>query len=353
MINLTTNQTIAVCSTFTVIAVGTTVGAIHLEKRRKEYLRQVEIMRKRAAHKPINREEFEAQIKAGRDVFGSTSEDPEDVVITQVIKDRVDVVTPQSIDQLGSRFALTKAHRYAIYSDVSVIRPGEFDYVALEYWPEDMYFLYNGFPTPQADVEGLFGSDFAQEILMLGIGKEMQLLIYSNVKIDGSNNFIKILLTFHEGRIPTEVVSAIEDDDIRYDPDDPIYAEDDDDDEEEGDIDQADEDAIQEIMDAEEIEAAGERYFNHEGEIGIDPVGELDEMEVIDGWETVEWSYRLDTGFIYDENDALLSEEEIVEWLSLPVVQTLLSHNILTLFPDRTVYVKNGKLKLMYEITIK
>lgn len=133
-----------------------------------------------------------------------------------------------------------------------------------------------------------------------------------------------------------------------YDPDSPDYAEVDD---EEFDEAAQDEAIMQEVLDAEEIKAA-QPFFDHTAPIYIDPIGELNEMEIQEGWEICEWTHRIRTGFIYDEEGVVVTQEQVLEWLGLELLAVITAPDVLSKFPSRMIYVRNGGLKLMYEITI-
>ena len=260
----------------------------------------------------------------------------------------VDKILPESVEKLGSRFAQTKQCRYSIYSDLSVVRPGEFDNIMLDYYFADNQYLYNGYPAPPLDIEALFGRDFAEEIMTLGMGRNLTLLIFSNIKLTSTNSFIRMVLTFHEEEAP-EMEYEEEDPDM-YDPDAIEFSEPDESDdafdpEEDAEI------AIQEAMDKEEMEAE-ERFFDPEAAIDLDPTGELTEAEVYEGWTTSEWTRNLKTGLIHDENGDPVGEEDILEWIGLSALHTVYAPDVLQQFPGGTVYVRNARLKIMYEIEI-
>jgi hypothetical protein len=344
MIPVTNKQTIIICSLCVTIVAGSVVGIITLEKRRKEFLSQVA----KVENKPwdtewLSREAYEKDKKT-KDEFGSNSPDPIEPVIIAEVKDQVDIIVPQSVDQLGSRFAMTKDRKYAIYADLSVDRPGVYENVLIQYWPEDLYFIYNGFAVPPGDIESMFGRSFCEEILSLGLGRDLSLLIYSTEKIQGL--FLKIMLTFYEGRVPVEMIEVEEK--MEYDPDNPDYSEADDD---EFDEEAQDEAIMQEVLDAEEIEAS-QPFFDHNAPIYIDPIGELDEEDIHEGWMTCEWTHRVKTGLIYDEEGVAVTEEQVLEWLGPELLATVCAPNVLSKFPERVIYIRNGKLKLLYEIII-
>ena len=345
MIPVTNKQTIIICGLCVTIVAGSVVGIITLEKRRKEFAEQVAKMNET----PWGTEYLASQFLAKRvDTYGSTSDDPVDPVISGEIKDQVDTVVPQSIDLLGSRFALTKDKVYAIYADLSIVRPGQYESVVLDYWPEDLYFLYNNFQALPNDVESMFGRGFCEEVLSLGLGRDLQLLVYTTTRVNSS--FLKILLRFHEGRIPIEMTETPEDEIvIPYDPDSPSFAEADD---EEFDEAAEDEAVIQEMLDAEEIEAA-QPFFDNTAPIYIDPIGELSEMDIHEGWVECEWKYKLRTGLIYDENDEFITQEQILDWLGLELLTVICAPDVVSKFPERMIYVRNGKLKILYDIEIE
>ena len=345
MINISTRQLIVLGSVCGTVMVGSVVGVILLEKRRKEFLSQVA----KVESKPwdiewLTREAYE-KAKNSQDEVVSNSPDPVEPVIIAEVKGRVDVVVPQSVDQLGSRFAMTKDKKYAIYADLSVVRPGVYESVIIQYWAEDLYFLYNGYPSAPGDIEDMFGRGFCEEILSLGLGRDLTLLIYSTERVQGM--FLKITLHFYEGRIPVEMAETIEEETV-YDPDSPDYAEVD---AEEFDEAAQDEAIMQEILDAEEIEAL-QPFFDHTALIYIDPIGELSEIDIQEGWTLCEWVHRVRTGFVYDEEGVVVTQEQVLEWLGEELLAVVCAPDVLSKFPGRMIYVRNGKLKLMYEITI-
>lgn len=354
---LSTKQLIAICSLSVALTTSSIIGCIMLEKKRKEYLEKIEIMKNQLnSQQAIDKWNtfMTKRTEKKPDAFGSTSPDPEDVVITEVITEKVDVVLPNSIDQLGSRFAQTKTHRYSIYADMSVVRPGEYDTILLDYYSANNRFIFNGYPADPIDVEKMFGRDFAEEIITLGIGRDMQLLIYSNVLIDNYDNFFRIVLTFHKGESPEmDIIDNDEfydpDADDIYDPDDPAYSEPD----EEAFLDDEDEEAarIDELMENEEL-ANRERMFDPDAAIYIHPTGELTELEVYEGWTESPWTYRTDTGLLYDEEDEVVSQEDALDWIGLECLSVICSPHSLIDYPTRTIYVRNEKLKIMYEISL-
>lgn len=341
MNSLSTRQLIVLGGICGTIVAGSVVGVLLVEKRRKEFLKQAaKIDEKPWEVEWLTREQYEKAI----DEYGSLSISPVEPVILAEVKDQVDMVIPQSVDQLGSRFALTKDRKYAIYADLSVTRPGTYENVLIQYWPEDLYFLYNGFAVAPGDIETMLGRGFCEEVLSLGLGRDLSILVYSTERIQGL--FLKITLTFYEGRIPVEMTEIEEE---PYDPDSPNYAEADDDEFDEAAQDEA---ALQEVLDAEEIEAS-QPFFDHSAPIYIDPIGELDEMEIQDGWVVCEWSHRLATGLLYDEDGVALAEEQVIEWLGMELLAIICAPNVVSNFPDRMVYVRNGRLKILYEISIE
>lgn len=357
---LSTKQIIAICSLSAALTTSSIIGCIALERRRKEYLKQIEEMKK-PSNKNYAIEKRNTFItnrtEEHQDAFGSTSQDPEDPVITETIIDRVDVLLPNSIAQLGSRFAQTKTHRYAIYADMSIVRPGDYDTILLNYYSGNNQFIFNGYPAAPIDIEKMFGRDFAEEIITLGIGRDMQLLIYSNVLISDYDNFFRIVLTFHKGESPEmDIINNDElydpDADDIYDPDDTAYSEPDEEDLLD-DEDEEDEEAarIDELMENEEL-ANSERMFDPGAAIYIHPTGELTELEVYEGWSESPWTYRTDTGLLYDEEDEVVSQEDALVWIGLECLSVICSPHSLIDYPMRTIYVRNEKLKIMYEISL-
>lgn len=341
---ISTEQCIAVCSISALVVAGEVTGCILLEKRRIAYLEQVAEIKAEKARAPIKVKTVKVETPT-RSVFDTQSEDPEEVLVSETISDRVDVVLPNSIDKLGSRFANTRSQRYSIYADMTIVRPGVYDSIALDFYADNT-FIFNGYQASGYDIEKMFGRDFVEEVLTLGMGRDAQLLVYSNVRIDNYDHFFKIVVTFHEGGVDMDP-----DEDIGYDPDDPEFAEAPEEDDEEA-IVEAEEAALQEMMDAEEIEAEADFFDREGGTIEFHDTGELTESEIYSGWEGSEWKYNLRTGLLYDENEDPISQEDALEWLGLDVMKVVCTPAVLLSFPSRTVYVRNGKLKIMFEIDI-
>ena len=349
MNNITNKQLIIVCTATGILVSGSIAGIVTFEKRRKEYLARIKDEKSLCPAAPS----YEQRVAtfAKKDRFGSISTDPEIVVISERVTDQVDIILPESIDKLEGRYAQTKSHRFFIYADTSVVRPGLFAPVFVDYYDADHEFLYNGWTASPADLSGLLGKDFTEEILPLGIGRELQLVVYSTVPID--KQFLRIILTFHkEGAPLTEQFDTIEDDDTEaYDPDDPQFSEPDENPPDETD-EEFDENAIQEMIDAEEIDQE-ERFFDPDASITLDATGELDEADNVEGWTVVEWRYRVSTTcLLHDENDEVISQEDAIEWLTLPILAIIDSPTVIQNYPGRMIYVRNGKLKIMFEITI-
>lgn len=336
-------KVVIVCGICGVITASSLSLALVLEHKRKEY---VDTSKKTV--KPVLPAMLEAQPE--RDTFGSTSQDPEDPVVVKNPTNQVDVVTPQSVDHLGDRFATTRDHRYVIYADTSAYRPGEYEHVTLEYWPDDAVVVYNGFPVAAVDVETMFGRSFAAEVLTLGFGRDLELVVFSTTLIDHCKNFLRIHVIFHEGRMTEEMIRQYfpEDEDDNIDPDSAIFSEPD----EDYDEDEQDEAAMAEMMDSEELMSA-EPFFDPSAPIVLDPTGDLDEADIYSGWTGCEWTFRMSTGFIYDEDGEELTQEQVLEWLGEELLRVICRADVLQQFPSRVIYVRNHKLKIMYEITIE
>lgn len=347
----TNKQLLAVGITTGVIVTGSVVGIIALEKKREIYAAKIVEMERQRQTLSIRTYEPKYISNQKRDAFGSTSPDPENPVITEQITDRVDTILPESVAKMGHRFAQTKSHRYLIYADNDTTRPGDWDIVYVDYFAEGNLFTYNGFICPPQDIQDMFGSDFTEEIVALGMGVDLTLIVYSTVLIGNNDSFYKIVLNFHKEGLPMmedEVLIIPDDEEDMYDPDAPPI-------EEDVDPEEADEIAIQELLDAEEIDHGDERVFNPDAPIDLDATGELSEEDLIAGWTTVECTFRMtNTGMIHDENDVPIPYADAIDWFSKPIFESIvLSPNLLEIYPDRTIYVANGQLKIMYEITIE
>lgn len=352
MINISTKQLIAISSVCATITVGSVIGIIVLETRRKAYLEELESLSDRVITHPVEHIIPQAVIDAvtkdlpepDMDIFGPVEETPVEPVATPTL--------PKFVDVLDSGFAQTRGHRYAIYADVNAVRPGEFEHIQLDFYAADNMFVYNGILVYPHDVEHMFGRDFAEEVLSLGIGRELQLVIFSNVMIDDYLDFFRIVLTFYEGSVPDGMFIDEDDDILAYDPDSELYSDTQQEDEDFDEIEEMLMEHDSEIQEAiEEVEAMSP-FFDRDAAITIDPFGELTEVEIYHGWTEQDWTFLRSTGLLYDEEDEVISEDEAIEWLGIDNLSIICANDSILMFPNRTIYVRNGKLKIMYEITL-